>query len=100
MVRHIVVWRLKESAHGNSRDVNARIIKEKLEDLNGRIDGLLKLEVGIDYGRTEESSDIVLYSEFASRKDLDSYQVHPLHVAAVAFIREARSERRVVDFEA
>jgi len=99
MVRHIVVWRLKEQAHGNSRDVNARLIKEKFEALNGKIEGMLKLEVGIDYGRTDESSDIVLYSEFVSKKDLDNYQVHPLHKAAVSFIREARSERRVVDYE-
>jgi hypothetical protein len=99
MVRHIVMWRLKENAHGNHREVNAKIIKEKLESLNGKIEGMLKLEVGFDYARVQESSDIVLYSEFVTRKDLENYQVHPLHKAAVEFIREARSERRVVDYE-
>jgi len=58
---------------------------------------LLRMDVGLDFSRTEESGDIVLYSEFASRKDLENYQIHPLHKAAVSFTREARTERRVVD---
>jgi len=99
MIKHIVVWKLKESAHGNSRDVNARLIKEKLEALNGKIEGLLKLEVGIDFSKSEHSCDVVLYSEFKSKESLNYYQDHPDHKAVMPFITEARSERRVVDYE-
>jgi hypothetical protein len=99
MIKHIVMWRLKDAANGAAKAENARRIKEKLEALNGRIPGLLRLEVGIDFSGTESSGDVALYSEFASRKALDDYQEHPEHKAIMAFILEARSERRVVDYE-
>src|SRR5512133_1262818 len=99
MVKHIVLWRLKEKAHGNSRETNARLIKEKLEALNGRIPGVLKIEIGIDFSRGENSGDVVLYSEFTSRQALDDYQKHPEHKKIIPFVTEARSERRVVDYE-
>ena len=79
MVKHIVVWRLKPEAHGRTAAQNAVSIKEKLEALRGRIPGMLRLEVGLDFSREESSGDLVLYSEFESRAALDAYQVHPLH---------------------
>ena len=99
MVKHIVFWKLKENANGKTKAENALLIKEKLEALNGRIKGVLKIEIGIDFSKTESSSDVALYSEFASREDLDNYQSHPEHKALLPFITEARSERIVVDYE-
>lgn len=99
MVKHIVVWRLKPEAHGRPAADNARAIKEKLEALRGRIPGMLRIEVGLDFSREETSSDVVLYSEFESRAALDAYQIHPEHEAVKGFILEARSERRLVDYE-
>ena len=99
MIKHIVVWKLKEWANGNSKAVNAKLIKEKLESLNGKISGMLKLEVGIDFSRSKESYDISLYSEFKSREDLNNYQNHPDHKAVMPFVGEAREERIVVDYE-
>lgn len=100
MIKHIVMWKLKGQAHGNTRATNARLIKEKLESLNGRIPGMLKLEVGIDFSATNDSFDVVLYSEFNSKVDLDNYQNHPDHKVVMPFIGEAREERSVVDYEA
>lgn len=99
MIKHIVMWKLKERALGNKKEKNALLIKEKLEALNGKIPGLLKLEVGIDFSQTPDSSDIVLYSEFESREALNNYQSHPEHKAIIPFVSEAREERRVVDYE-
>lgn len=99
MVKHIVFWKLKDEALGNDKNTNARLIKEKLEALNGEIEGLLKLEVGIDFSKTAMSSDVALYSEFANQADLDFYQEHPKHKALMGFIMECRSERVVVDYE-
>jgi hypothetical protein len=99
MVRHIVMWRLKDRAHGNDRAVNARLFKEKLEALAGRISGLLAIEAGIDFSCTPASFDVVLYSEFTDRQALERYQTHPEHEAVKAFIVEAAAERVVVDYE-
>ena len=100
MVKHIVMWKLKDAVRGNTKTVNAKLMKEKLESLNGKIPGLLKLEVGLDFSETNESFDVVLYSEFKSKDDLNNYQNHPEHKSIMPFIGEAREERRVVDYEA
>lgn len=99
MVKHIVFWKLKEEANGMSKAENAAAIKQKLEDLNGKIEGCIKLEVGFDFLHSAESADVVLYSEFESKEALDFYANHPLHKAVMPFIAEARSERRVIDYQ-
>lgn len=98
MVKHIVMWRLKEEAHGNDKVTNARLIKERLEALNGQISGLIRLEVGIDF-LGEGNLDVVLCSELEDRKALDTYQNHPLHQALLPFVKEAVTERKAVDYE-
>lgn len=98
MIKHIVMWRLDEQA-GDKAD-NALKLKRLLEGLNGRIPGLLRLEVGIDFSLEGESSDVVLYAEFESRQALDAYQQHPAHAEVVPFVKSVRAERRVVDYEA
>ncbi len=99
MIVHIVFWKLNEEANGMSKVENAKAIKQKLEDLNGKIKGCLKIEVGFDFLHSAESVDVVLYSEFESKEALNFYANHPLHKAVMPFIAEARSERRVVDYE-
>jgi len=99
MIKHIVMWKLKESANGLDRAGNARAIKEKLEGLRGRIPGLLELEVGIDFSAGEGSCDVVLCAALASRQALKDYQAHPEHQAILPFVREAAAERRLVDYE-
>jgi len=99
MVRHIVLWRLKETANDRGKAENAAEIKRQLEALNGKIPGLLKLEVGYDFSRTAESSDIALYSEFENRAALDAYQTHPLHEAVKPLVMSSREERRLVDYQ-
>lgn len=99
MIRHIVMWKIKDGAHGKTKKENIRSIKKMLEDLNGKIPGMLRLEVGEDFSSTDNSSDVVLYSEFQDRKALEDYQVHPLHEAVKSYILSARTERRIVDYE-
>lgn len=99
MVKHIVFWKLKEAANGLDKTGNAAAIKQKLESLNGKIEGLIRLEVGIDFLHSAESADVVLYSEFESQEALQYYAAHPLHQEIMPFIAEARNERRVVDYE-
>ncbi len=100
VVKHIVFWTLKESAQGRSARENALEMRRRLEALRGRIPGLIRLEVGIDFGRTESSADVALYAEFTDRASLEGYQTHPEHVEAVEFIRKVRETRAVVDYEA
>jgi hypothetical protein len=99
MIKHIVLWKLKESAEGADKYQNALKVKALLEALNGQIPGLLHLEVGLDFSATADSADIALYSEFESRAALDLYQRHPDHEKVKPFVGAVRSERRVVDYD-
>jgi len=99
MVKHIVFWKLKEKAQGNDKETNAHLIKEKLEALNGQIEGLIKLEVGINFLQSPTNYDVALYSELESREALTFYAEHPKHKIAGAFIKEVASDRKAVDFE-
>jgi hypothetical protein len=99
MVKHIVMWRLKDRAEGSDRAANARRIKAELEALRGRIPGLLALEVGLDIERSAAAFDVVLYSEFESLEALSGYQAHPEHAKVADFIGRVRSERVLVDYE-
>ena len=99
MIKHIVFFRLKNRENAQSREDNARAIKQKVEGLRGKIPGLLHIEAGIDFSKSEWSCDVVLYSEFESREALDGYQKHPAHLEVVSFIGERRSERQVADYQ-
>ncbi len=99
MIKHIVMWRLKDSAAGASREENAKKLKQSLEDLKDKIGDIKALEVGINFNASPAAFDVVLYSEFADREGLDSYQNHPEHLKIVDFVGEIRTDRAVVDYE-
>ena len=99
MIHHIVAWRLKDSALENDKATNARLLKDKLEALPAQIPVLRRLEVGLDFSATENSSDVVLVTSFASKADLAAYQIHPAHKAVGLFVREVVAERRMIDYE-
>ena len=99
MFKHIVLWKLKETAGGRSRAENARLLKERFEELANMLDGLRHLEVGIDVIHGDDSADVALYTEFESREAYQAYYDHPAHKALVAFIRDVRVDRCVIDYE-
>jgi quinol monooxygenase YgiN len=95
MVKHIVMWRLRDKS---TKDADAARIKELLESLTGRIPGLLKIEVGVNFIEDANSADVVLYSEFADAAALAGYQVHPLHLEVVPQVKALAVERRSADY--
>jgi stress responsive alpha/beta barrel protein len=98
MIKHIVMWKLKDHAEGNDKAGNAVLVKEKLEALQNLVPGLLKLEVGLDLGLDAAAFDLVLYTEFANEQALAAYQAHPLHKAVFPFIAAVRDARHAVDY--
>ncbi|MBF8302929.1 MAG: stress responsive barrel protein [Candidatus Dadabacteria bacterium] len=99
MIKHIVMWRLKEFANGVNKEENARKLKSHLESLKSKIKEIKRIEVGINIKSSDTASDVVLYSEFDSMDDLEAYQRHPEHMKVVDFVNEIRLERRVVDYK-
>lgn len=99
MVKHIVMWRLKDEALGATKEENALKLKETLLALKNEIDELKAVDVGINFNPSEAAFDVVLYSEFEDRQGLEAYQKHPEHVKIVKFVGEIRTDRAVVDYE-
>lgn len=99
MIRHIVMWKLKETAEGASRAENARKLKEQLEGCRDIVPGILHLEVGIAQPGLESTYDVVLVSDFADKAALDAYQVHPTHEVVKRFVGAVRETRECVDYE-
>lgn len=96
MVKHIVMWKLKENALGESKKTNAIKMKKMLEALQGVVPGAYKMEVGINYN--PGGYDVVLYSEFNDHDALEGYQVHSEHVKVKEFVHQVISDRAVADY--
>lgn len=99
MIKHIVPWKLKDHVEGRSKAESAAMLKRELESMVGRIPGLRSCEVGINFNPGQDAFDLSLYSEFATKQDLEAYQVHPEHQRVIALLRPRRDERIVVDYE-
>lgn len=96
MVKHIILWKLKEE-HNNA-DVKSAI-KTELEGLKGQIDGLVEINVQIT-GLASSNADVMLYSVFEDENALKGYAVHPKHVhVADTFVRPYTETRMCLDFE-
>lgn len=78
MITHIVLFKLTDPTAEN-----VTATRNKLLSMDGKIDLLRHLEVGVDVIRSERSFDIALTTRFDSLDDLQAYQVHPYHAGEV-----------------
>lgn len=95
MVKHIILWKLKEEF--NNEEVKSGI-KEGLEGLLGVIPGLLEIKVQVDKLKTS-NVDVLLYSVFENEEALSLYASHPEHVkVADTKVRPYTESRSCMDF--
>jgi heme-degrading monooxygenase HmoA len=99
MLKHIVMWKLKDHAEGADKAANAQEMKRRLDTCAGIVPGMRKFEVVVAQPGLEATYDVVLYSEFDDKAALDAYVVHPTHKAVAPFIGAVRSERQCMDYE-
>lgn len=79
MITHIVLFKLKERTPEAIEQA-----KGVLLSMEGKVEQLRHLEVGVDLIHSERSADIALVTRFDSTEDLQAYQVHPYHALEVA----------------
>ena len=94
MIKHIVCWKIKEELE---KPFVMPKMKEMLLSLQGKIDGLISMEVGFNYNGGEY--DIALYSVFESKEALALYADHPDHLVVKKYVHEVISDRTAVDYE-
>lgn len=97
MVKHIILWKLKEELTEEEKIAARAEAKSRLEGLNGNIEGLISLRV-VTERLPSSNADMMLDSEFESVEALNAYQTNPLHVAAATYVRSVVESRLCLDF--
>ncbi len=99
MVKHIILWNLKDEYSPEQKEQIKVEIKEAIESLQGKIPGLVDIKVQI--GRLASSSaDLMLDATLESEEALKGYAVHPEHVkVANENVRPYTQSRSCLDFE-
>lgn len=99
MVKHIILWTLKDEYSIEQKNEIKKGIKAGLEGLSGRIPGLVDIKVNTE-GLASSNADLMLDSTFEDEQSLKAYAVHPEHVAvADEKVRPYTAVRSCLDFE-
>ena len=99
MVKHIILWKLKDEFSAAEKETIKAGIKAGLEGLKGIIPGLEEIEVKTS-GLASSNADVMLDSTFADEAALKNYAVHPAHVeVADTKVRPFTTQRLCLDFE-
>ena len=99
MIKHIILWTLKDMSDSEKESVK-KGIKEGLEGLKGKIPGLVDINVNTTGRIASSTADLMLDSTFESEEALKTYSKHPEHVAvADTKVRPFTASRSCLDFE-
>ena len=100
MVKHVILWTLKDEFSDAQKADIKKGIKEGLEGLKGQIPGMIDIKVNID-PLASSNCDLMLDSSFEDEASLKEYAVHPAHVAvADGKVRPFTASRVCMDYEA
>ena len=99
MIRHIVMFKLKEFENAEAKQAKLNEIKERLEALIDKIEVLNYIHVDFNCNPAE-TWDLILTTELATLEDVNTYANHPEHVAvAKGIIGPVKADRACVDYE-
>ena len=102
MIRHVVLFKFKETANGKTKQENLLEAKARMEALGDVIPEFTRFQVHLGtQGQAVGNYDYILVSEFDSLQQLEAYQKHPAHVAFGQFVKELREPdgRACIDYE-
>lgn len=80
MVKHVLMWQLKEEFTPEQVAVIKKEAKEALEGLVGVVPGLIEAHVTIE-GLPTSNADFMLDATLTDEASLKAYATHPAHVA-------------------
>lgn len=99
MIKHVILWKLKEEYTEAEKTEIKKGIKQNLEGLEGKIPGLIEIKVYTD-GLASSTADLMLDSAFESAEALKGYSGHPAHVAvADTYVRPFTAHRSCLDYK-
>lgn len=95
MLTHIVVWKYSDDVTAGQREEHVAMLRR----LPSLIPDLDNFSVGSDVLGLPRSYDTGLVAVFEDRAALDTYTVHPEHVAVADFGKRVSAHVASVDFE-
>ena len=99
MVKHVILWQLRDELTAEEKRQAKADIKAGLEGLAGRIPGLIEIKVHTE-GLASSNADLMLDCVFEDEASLQGYAVHPDHVAvATGIVRPHTKTRVCMDYE-
>lgn len=99
MVKHVILWQLKDELSAEEKTAVKAGIKEGLEGLLGKVPGLTEIKVYTE-GLASSNADVMLDSTLVDEEALKGYAVHPEHVAvADGKVRPYTKTRVCLDYE-
>lgn len=99
MIKHIILWKIKEEKTDEEKVRIRAGVKEGLESLKGKVPGLVEIHVITD-GLASSNADVMLDSTFETEEALKGYAVHPEHVkVADNNVRPFMEVRMCMDYE-
>lgn len=99
MIRHIVVYKIKEDAGGHTKQENMEAMRDGLLALVPQIPEIKHMEVGFDVLHDAASYDISLLVDFDDVAAMDRYKNHSDHQKIAQFIHSIIEGRVSVDYE-
>ena len=100
MVKHIILWKLKDEYSDSEKAEIKKGIKAGLEGLAGVIPGLVEIKVNADGRLASSNADVMLDSTFTDEAALKGYAGHPAHQeVANTRVRPFTETRLCLDFE-
>lgn len=99
MLKHIVLWKFKDSAEGKTRSENVAIVKERLAALEGVIPEIKAITLGADLGEIPGNYDLALLVDTENTDTLAAYAGHPEHLKVVEYVKKVVEARVALDFE-
>ncbi len=97
MIKHIVIFRLKEELPAAEKQEVMNCFKRGIEALPAVIPCIKDIHVGFNIN-SEEQCDICLESSFATLEDVHTYAAHPAHRAVAGALIPHVAFRSCVDF--
>ncbi len=100
MVKHVILWQLKDELTAEEKVTVKAEMKDALEGLMGKIPGLLDVKVYTAGLESSKNAEVMLDTTFTDEAALKAYAVHPEHVAvADGKVRPFTKYRACLDFE-
>ena len=99
MVKHVILWKIKEEYSETEKESIRLGVKEGLEGLKGVVPGLIDIHVHTE-SLESSTADLMLDSTFENAESLKGYSVHPAHVeVANGKVRPYMASRSCLDYE-